>query len=109
VPPALIYLNGGALAGGPAGMPLEALFLCGLPLAAALLIASRGLRRWPFGPPWWAFTFPLDAMAAAAVRFAQEHPEAGWRALAAALLVLAGIFVTWVLSKTLLATASKKT
>jgi len=109
VPPALIYLNGSALAGGPAGTPLEVLFLCGLPLAVALLVASRGLLRWPFGPPWWAFTFPLDAMAAAAVRFAQEHPGAGWRAVAGALLVVTGIFVTWTLSRTLLALASKKT
>lgn len=105
VPPALIYLNGAALSGAPAGPWLEGLFLCGLPLAAALLYASRGMLRWPFGAPWWAFTFPLDALAAAALQFARDHPLAPWRWLAGALLVLAGFFVTWVLLRTLLALA----
>jgi tellurite resistance protein len=105
VPPALIYLNAGLLSGAPAGPLLEGLFLCGLPLAAALLYASRGMLRWPFGAPWWAFTFPLDALAAAATQFARDHPLAPWRWLAGALLVLAGFFVTWVLLRTLMALA----
>jgi len=103
VPPALVYLNYGLLSGEPAGIFLQGLYLCGLPLAAALLIASRGMLRWPFGAPWWAFTFPLDALAAASVQFAREHPAEHWRMLAAVLLALAGLFVTWVLLRTLLA------
>lgn len=105
VPPALIYLNGAALSDAPAGAWLEALFLGGLALAAALFVASRGLRRWPFGAPWWAFTFPLDALASAAGRYARDHPAEPWLSLAAALLALAAAFVVWVLVRTLAALA----
>jgi tellurite resistance protein TehA-like permease len=78
-------------------------------MAAMLLVAAHGLLRWPFGPPWWAFTFPLDALAAA-VQFALEHPQdAGWRAFAGELLLLGGTFVAWVLARTLLALLPRKT
>jgi len=71
VPPSLIYANGFALF--PEAVFLENLFFFALVLAAALLIVSRGFLRWPLGPAWWAFTFPLDALAYAAVRYAQQH------------------------------------
>jgi tellurite resistance protein TehA-like permease len=70
VPPSLIYLNGFTLWGESRW--LEALFLAGVTLAAVLFVAARGLARWPFGAYWWAFTFPLDALAAAAAHFAQR-------------------------------------
>ena len=76
VPPSLIYANGVALC--PDAAFLEALFPFALVLAVALLVYARQLARWPFGPPWWAFTFPLDALAYAAVRYAPEHPSALW-------------------------------
>jgi len=97
VPPSLIYANGLALF--PGFVPLENLYFLALVLAAALLIYARGLLRWPFGPPWWAFTFPLDALAYAAARYAQDHPAPLWRALAAITLLLAAAFVVLALLK----------
>jgi tellurite resistance protein len=68
----------------------------------ALLLYSRQLVRWPFGPPWWAFTFPLDALAYAAVRYAQEHPSALWKSIAGIALALATLVVALVLVRTLI-------
>lgn len=99
VPPSLIYANGIALFPGFA--PLENLYYLALVLAAALLIYARRLFRWPFGPAWWAFTFPLDALAYAASRYALDHPAPLWQALAGITLVLAAVFVTLVLVRSL--------
>jgi tellurite resistance protein len=99
VPPSLIYANGLALY--PGTQLLEALYFFALVLAAALLIVSRNLQRWPFGASWWAFTFPLDALAYAAARYAQDHPTPVWHALTAVTLLLATAFVVLVLLKSL--------
>jgi len=106
VPPALIYANGLALY--PELDFLENLFHFGLLLAVALLIYARACWRWRFGPPWWAFTFPLDAIAYAAARYAQDHPSALWRAVAGAALALATLFVAIVLWRTLRSAASRR-
>ena len=103
VPPSLIYAHGTALSGEPEGVFLHGSFFSGLALALVLLIGARRFLRWPFGAPWWAFTFPLDALATAAAQFAQAHPSGLWRAIAAATLALATLFVVVVLFKTLLA------
>ena len=101
VPPSLIYANGLALY--PGADFLETLFFFGLALAAALLVVSRNFLRWPFGAPWWAFTFPLDALAYAAARYAQDHPGPLWKMVCAATLLLATLFVSLVLVRTVLA------
>ena len=101
VPPSLVYANGIALFPGFA--PLENLYFLALVLAAALLIYARHMCRWPFGPPWWAFTFPLDALAYAASRYAIDHPGALWQSLAALTLLLAAAFVTVALVRSLAA------
>ena len=101
VPPSLIYANGIALF--PDFAPLENLYFLALVLAAALLLYARGMFRWPFGPPWWAFTFPLDALAYAASRYALDHPEPLWRLLAAVTLLLAAAFVMVALVRSLAA------
>jgi tellurite resistance protein len=106
VPPSLIYANGLALY--PEAVFLELLYPFALVLAVALLVYSRQLARWPFGPPWWAFTFPLDALAYAAVRYAQEHPSALWKSIAGAALALATLFVVLVLWRTLRSAASRR-
>jgi tellurite resistance protein len=106
VPPSLIYANGLALF--PEIVFLESLFYFSLALAAALLVISRGFRRWPFGPPWWAFTFPLDALAFAAARHAQDHPTPLWRGVCAATLLLATLCVLLVLWRTLRSAASRR-
>jgi tellurite resistance protein len=99
VPPSLVYANGVALYEGLRF--LENLFFFSLVLAVALLVYSRNLLRWQFGIPWWAFTFPLDALAYAAARYAQDHPTALWRGVAGAALALATLFVLLVLLRTL--------
>lgn len=101
VPPCLIYANGIALY--PSATFLELLFYFALVLAAALLVLSRGLLGWSFGPPWWAFTFPLDALAYASARYALDHPEPLWQGICAATLLLATLFVSVVLLRTLAA------
>ena len=105
VPPSLVYANGVALY-GPTPL-LESLYFFALVLAAALLVYARNLLRWPFGPPWWAFTFPLDALAYAAARYAQDHPSPLWRGVAGATLALATLFVLLVLWRTLRSAASR--
>jgi tellurite resistance protein len=104
VPPSLIYANGLALF--PGFQPLENLYFLALLLAGALLVYARGFLRWPFAPAWWAFTFPLDALAYAALRYAQDHPLPLWRAAAALALALAAFFVLLVLWRTLRSAAS---
>jgi len=94
VPPSLVFAHGAAFFPGFAF--LENLYFFGLVLAAGLLLYARRFWRWPFGTPWWAFTFPLDALAFAAVRYAEGHPEAPWKAVAAAAVLAAVFFVTMV-------------
>jgi tellurite resistance protein len=106
VPPSLIYANGVALYQDFAFV--ENLFYFGLVLVAALLIYARSFWRWRFGPPWWAFTFPLDALAYGAARYAQDHPSALWKGVAAAALALATLFVMLVLWRTLRSAASRR-
>ncbi len=103
VPPSLIYANGALLSGEPGSIFLQGLFFCGLSLAVALLVASRGFLRWPFGAPWWAFTFPLDSLASAASQYARSHPAGPWPAVAAVTLALAAGFVVLVLCRTVAA------
>ena len=106
VPPSLIYANGLALY--PGSESLELLFFFALALAVALLVVSRAFLRWPFGPAWWAFTFPLDALAYAAARYAQDHPAPLWRGVCAATLLLATAAVLIVLLRTLRSAASRR-
>ena len=98
VPPSLIYANGLALY--PEVHFLENLFYFDLVLAVALLAYARAFWRWRFGPPWWAFTFPLDALAYAAAQYAQVHRSALWTAVAGVALATATLFVVVVLLRT---------
>ena len=101
VPPSLVYANGLALY--PGSDFLEPLYPFSLALATALLLVSRNFPRWPYGPAWWAFTFPLDALAYAAARYAEDHPAPLWKAVAALTLVLAIAFVLAALAKSVAA------
>jgi tellurite resistance protein len=103
VPPSLVYANGLTFFGDFAF--LENLFLFATLLAAGLLLYARDCARWPFGAPWWAFTFPLDAYAYAAAHYAQSHPTAIAKALAGGAIVLAALVVVVALARTLIALA----
>ena len=104
VPPSLIYANGVALFSFAF---LEILYFSAVVLALALLVYARNFLRWPFAPSWWAFTFPLDALAYAAARYAQSHPSMPWKLLAAVALAVATLLVVIVLWKTVRSAASR--
>jgi tellurite resistance protein len=106
VPPSLVYANGIALYQDFEF--LQNLFFFSLVLAVALLGYSRNFWRWEFGVPWWAFTFPLDALAYAAARYAQDHPSTLWKTVAGATLLLATAFVVMLLWRTLRSAASRR-
>jgi tellurite resistance protein len=106
VPPSLIYAH--ALVLYPGFAFLDNLLFFGLVLAGGLAVYARGFLRWRFGPPWWAFTFPLDAFAYAAARHAQEHSSQPWRVIAALALLAAGAAVLICLWKTLRSAAARR-
>jgi len=100
VPPTLIYAHGSVLFRELAF--LESLYFLALVLGAALLVYARGFARWPFGAPWWAFTFPLDGLALAAARYAGSHPAPVWTMLCAATLLMATLAMLLVLLRSVL-------
>ena len=106
VPPSLIYAHGLVLYPGLAF--LDNLLFFGVVLAAGLAVYARGFLRWRFGTPWWAFTFPLDAFAYAAARYAQEHSSQAWRVVAAIALAAAAAAVLICLWKTLRSAAWRR-
>jgi tellurite resistance protein len=97
---------------------LTATFYCAVTVLAALLVFARNCHKWPFGPPWWAFTFPLDSMAAGGMRHlrvtqalagtAANPVNPVWSILAMALLALAVAVVSIVSVRALLALARGK-
>jgi tellurite resistance protein TehA-like permease len=89
-PFSLLYVHGAALFHQPA---FDLLFYAAIPVLGALLAYARTIHRWGFGPTWWSITFPLDAFALAAARYARENGGAGWRALAGFAIVLATLAV----------------
>ena len=104
VPPSLIYANGQLLLGVPAGPFLNGAFYAAVLLLPALLVAARDFLRWPFAATWWAFTFPLDALAAAALRYSRQQGESlFWQSLYGVVLLLATFFVALTAWKTLVA------
>ncbi|MEW5729165.1 MAG: SLAC1 anion channel family protein [Pseudomonadota bacterium] len=103
-PPAIGYLAYTALTGGldPFAMVLVnvALFT-----TVVLLVQAPRFVRLPFAVSWWAFTFPLDAAALAALEHAHRQPG-NWLYAAAApvLLGLATAVVAVVLARTVAGT-----
>lgn len=110
VPGGLLYGNY-ALVSGEAPMYIAtATFFCAVTLLVGLLVFARRCYRWPFGPSWWAFTFPLDTMARGGLRYlrvatalAEGNLNPAWPLLAAALLGLAAFSVCVVSVRSLLA------
>jgi len=115
VPGGMLYANYPVLSGEVPLYALTASFYCGLTVLAALLVYARHCWKWPFGPSWWAVTFPLDAMAAGGLRHLRTTSAlAGgaappvWTALAMALLGLAVLAAAVVSIRSLAALARGK-
>jgi len=74
-----------------------------------LVLVLAGLARWlvaaPFGPPWWAFTFPAAAISNAAIRFALSYPGTELTVLAVGLFAIANAVVLYVAARTIAALA----
>ena len=104
VPPSLIGAHGAALF--PQAAALAYLYVAALAVLAGVLWYARGLPRWPFSAVWWSLTFPLDALAYAGVRYAQQNPSGPWKGVAAFVLALATLVVALVLARTLRSAAS---
>lgn len=103
VPPAVIYINYPPMFEEHAGFGLGALYYLAWLLALALAWNARHVRRWPFTPAWWAFTFPLAGLAAASLRHLESHPGPLTTATAAFALVVANLVVAIVLVRALAA------
>ena len=103
-PPSLLYLNGSALFHEPW---LDVMFYVAVAVFAAVLAYGRSLHRWGFGPAWWSITFPLDAFALAATRYARDHPGGPWKALAGLAVGLATLAVTWMVLRTIIGVARR--
>lgn len=105
VPGGLLYGNYPVISGEVPLYVLAGTFYCGVMLLAGLLVFAHKCFTWPFGPPWWAFTFPLDAMAAGAIQHARHVPGPGSHVMAAVLLAMATLVVAVVLLRSLVALA----
>lgn len=100
VPPALIFLACVALGGSFDGVA-QGFFSIALLVGFLLLIRLRQFLALPFSASWWAYTFPLDALAVAALRY-HEGLGAGFSlALAVAVLAVASLVVAAVFVLTL--------
>jgi tellurite resistance protein len=100
VPPALIFLASLALGGSFNGVA-QGFFSIALLVAFLLVIRLRQFLALPFTASWWAYTFPLDALAIAALRY-HEGLGAGFSlALAVVTLGLATLVLTAVFGLTL--------
>lgn len=73
-------------------------------LTLTLLVRAPRFLRLPFAVSWWAFTFPLDAMALAALEHGHALGGTVWPITALAVLVVTTLVVGVVLARTLAGT-----
>ncbi|MCX7891651.1 MAG: hypothetical protein N2544_04680 [Burkholderiales bacterium] len=104
-PPAIAAVAWIVLAGDAPDPLAAALFGYGLFLVLVLASLARWFAAAPFGPAWWAFTFPAAAIANAALRFAVAGPDAGFAVLAIVLFAAANLVVAYVAARTVAALA----
>lgn len=107
-PPAVALLSWQSLTGQDDSPAARVLFGAMLAFLVLLLAQGRLLRTVPFGMPYWAYTFPLAAAAAASVAVAAARPHAAYTVLVWALLVLSSIVVTAVAVLTLRAAVRRE-
>lgn len=103
-PPAMAFLATQALHGGELTPFARVLFHFGLFLTLLLATLARTFLAVPFAVSWWAYTFPLDAIAIAALDY--SHASQGGAVsmgIATVLLCVATIVVAVVLVRTTVA------
>jgi len=100
VPPAVTFLSYLEISGGQLDFFARSLFYLTMFLAAVLLYAARDFMKWPFTVAWWAFTFPLVAMAIAAVTYYEAQPGIVVEAIALAATALTTLVVAFVAFRT---------
>jgi len=93
-PPALATTAYILLTGG-LDLVSEALFVVAVLMLLFVLTRAAQFARAPFGPPWWATTFPTGALAAAASLRAHLAPGAWTEAVATVCLALAAAAVIY--------------
>ncbi len=100
-PPAIALLSWQSLT-GEADSPVVRILFAAM-VMFVVLVAAQGsrLRRLPFALPFWAYTFPLAAAAAAAVSVAGSRPAAAYDVVAVLLLSVASVAVAAVTAGTL--------
>ncbi|HSV28474.1 MAG TPA: SLAC1 anion channel family protein [Candidatus Omnitrophota bacterium] len=99
-PPAIGYLAYTTLVGG-ADAFANVLVNLALFITMVLLVMGPRFARLPFAVSWWAFTFPLDAAALAALEHGHRNPGNWLFAIAAPVLLgLATMVVALVLART---------
>ena len=95
-PPAVVVVTYLALVDGEVDAIALGIFGYALFIALTLALLARFMLKAPFGPAYWAFTFPFTALSAAAWRVALSNATDGAFAVAAVLFVVANAIVLWV-------------
>jgi tellurite resistance protein len=86
------------------GVDRLAAYLFYVGLFMAVVMAPRLVRqvwRGPFRTSWWAVSFPLAALAVAALRYAEARPLPVLQGLAAVILGLVSLVLLWLVAETL--------
>ncbi len=107
-PPAVAMLSWQALTGVVDGPVVRTLYAAAMVFVLLLLAQWRRLRALPFALPWWAYTFPLAAAAAAAISMAGTRPQVAYDIIAVLLLAGSTALVLAVAALTLRAAARRQ-
>ena len=100
-PPAIGFVSYMALNGGQIDALARILYYVALLLAVIVVSLFPKLVKIPFGLPWWAYTFPMDALAIASLIYASATGAPGVEMVASIALALATLINIWVGYKTL--------
>ncbi|HET7826207.1 MAG TPA: hypothetical protein VFK90_12805 [Anaeromyxobacter sp.] len=102
-PPAFALLAWESLQGNATEPAPRALLGVALFVGLVLVRLAGRFRDAPFGAAWWAFTFPVAALSAAALRAASGAPESIAADLAMPLFIVANALVAAIAYKTVVA------
>ncbi len=99
-PPALGFLSYQTLMGGKIDAFARILFYSALMTTALVFSLARRFSRLPFTLSWWAYTFPLDAICVATLRYAQATGAPALENIAVILLGATTVIVVGVAGRT---------